>query len=344
MVDRLTPITTDIDFDKPGKQVSYFHVPYSRNDSAWGAILIPIIIIQNGTGPTVYFNGGSHGGEYEGPICLLKLSRELEPEQIQGRVIIIPALNLPAVKIGQRLSPIDNKDMNRVFPGDSAGTVSEIVAHYVHDIILPLTDVVVDLHSGGHSLKLMPFISMHYLENVVQRQKTLGALTAFQAPISLISREFTGEGLLDYAVEAMGKVFLWTELAGGGSVSPYALNVAEIGVRNILKHFDMLEGEVMLRDQRGQEPTRFMEAPDPENYHRVTVNGIYEPFHDVGVPVEIGDALGQVHFVDQPLWSPRIVVAQRAGTIIGLRSPGHVEAGDCVALIAYEIDHPSEAW
>ena len=53
-----TPITSDIDFEKDGKQVTYLHVPYSRNDSAWGALLIPIVVIKNGIGPTIYFNGG----------------------------------------------------------------------------------------------------------------------------------------------------------------------------------------------------------------------------------------------------------------------------------------------
>ena len=329
-----SPVTTDIDFEKDGKQVSYLRVPYSRNDSAWGAVLVPIIVLKNGTGPTIYFNGGSHGGEYEGPICLLKLVRELQAEQIQGRVIIIPALNLPAVKTGERLSPIDNKDMNRVFPGKADGTVSELIAHYVHDLILPLCDVVVDLHSGGYSLELLPFISMHYLENEIQRNDTFAALSAFQAPVSLISREFTGSGLLDYAVEGMGKIFLWTELGGGGRVTANSVKIAEIGVRNVLKYYDVLEGEPDMQE----EPTCYMEAPDPENYHRVTVSGIYETFYEIGDEVAIGDTIGQVHFIEQPLREPEQLQAQRAGKIIGLRSPGHVEAGDCVALIAQEID------
>lgn len=331
-----TPVKTTIDFEKDGKQVDYLQVPFSRNDSAWGAVLVPIVVLKNGNGPTIYLNGGSHGGEYEGPVCLLKLIRELKYEHIQGRVIIIPALNLPAVKAGTRLSPIDNKDMNRVFPGKSNGTVSEIIAHYVHDIILPMCDVVIDLHSGGYSLELMPFISMHYLENEIQRNETLKALKAFQAPISLISREFTGVGLLDYAVESLGKVFLWTELGGGGRVTSTSVKIAETGVYNILKHFEVLDGKITTRESQKLTPSRMMEAPDPENYHRAVVSGIYEPFHDLNHKVKKGDPVGQVHFLEQPLRKPEIVVAQRSGHIIGVRSPGDVVAGDCVAFIASE--------
>ncbi|MCB0197126.1 MAG: succinylglutamate desuccinylase/aspartoacylase family protein, partial [Anaerolineae bacterium] len=104
-----SPVSTTIDYGKDGKQRGYLRLPHSRNSSAWGSILIPITVVKNGSGPTVLFTGGLHGGEYEGVVSLMKLSRELNPEAVQGRVIIIPALNLPAVMAGQRLSPIDNK-------------------------------------------------------------------------------------------------------------------------------------------------------------------------------------------------------------------------------------------
>ncbi|MCB0227465.1 MAG: succinylglutamate desuccinylase/aspartoacylase family protein, partial [Anaerolineae bacterium] len=85
-----SPVTTTIDFEQEGKQRGYLRLPHSRNSSAWGSILIPMTVVKNGSGPTVLFTGGLHGGEYEGVVSLMKLSRELQPETIQGRVIIIP--------------------------------------------------------------------------------------------------------------------------------------------------------------------------------------------------------------------------------------------------------------
>lgn len=96
-----------------------------------GAIRLPITVIKNGEGPTIFFTGASHGDEYEGPIALSKLSTSLKAEEVQGRVIILPALNLPALRAGTRLSPIDGKNMNRIFPGSRNGTVTELIAHYV---------------------------------------------------------------------------------------------------------------------------------------------------------------------------------------------------------------------
>jgi N-alpha-acetyl-L-2,4-diaminobutyrate deacetylase len=332
----LSPISTSIDFDKDGKQVSFLKVPHSRNDSAWGSVLIPITVIKNGMGRTVLLLAGSHGGEYEGPVALTKLSYALEAQDIQGRVIIIPALNLPAVMAGERLSPIDSKDMNRVFPGKWNGTITEVIAHYIHEVILPLCDAVLDIHSGGYSLNLAPYISMHYLDNQIQTEQTLAALMAFQAPIGIIMREFSGSGLLDYAVEGMGKIFLCAELGGSGRLSGHTLHIAEVGTRNFLKHFDILQGDSMdwcISDNE----TQLMEVAESANYHIVMGNGVYESLCELGQEVEIGQILGQVHFIEYPSKLPEQVFASRSGTIIGIRGPSQVSIGDCVAVVAQGI-------
>lgn len=336
-----SPVTSDIDFEKDGKQVSYLRIPHSQNRSAWGAVMLPIAVIKNGAGPTLYFNAGSHGGEYEGPITLLKLIRKLNTKDIQGRVIIIPALNLPAVQAGNRLSPIDHKDMNRVFPGKPNGTITEVIAHYVYHFILPLSDAVIDLHSGGYSLNLSPFISMHYLEDKIIREETLAALKAFQAPTALIIKEISGGGLLDYEVERMGKIFLFTELSGGGSLSPKALKIAETGVDNLLVHFGVKEGKIMTREEQGLSETEYIEVPDPNYYHIAMQEGIFEPFWEIGDQVENGQMLGQIHQVETPEEQPEPILAQRSGKVIGLRVPGQVKAGDSVVLLGQIIERHS---
>ncbi len=326
-----SPVSTDTDFEKDGKHISYLRVPYSRNASAWGALMIPIAVIKNGTGPTVLFVGGNHGGEYEGVVTLLKLSRSLEADQVQGRVIILPALNLPAVEAGERVSPIDGRDMNRSFPGQYNGSVSQIIAHYVHEAILPLCDAVIDLHSGGYSLDLVPYNSMHYLPDENLRQRTMDALLAFNAPVSLIMREFTGEGLLDYAVEGMGKIFLCAEIGGRGALTPAGLKITEIGVQNILRHFNIVEGDV------AEPTTRLMEVPEPGNYAYAHSQGIYETFFELGDKVSEGQSVGQIHYPEDPARAPEVLRIERGGMLIGTRGPGFVERGDCVAVTAEDV-------
>ncbi len=202
-----TPVWTDWDPQLEGKQLTYLKIPYSRDNSAWGSIWIPLVQFKRGKGTTVLMTGGIHGGEYEGPISLMRLVRELDIDDVAGRVIILPCLNLPAVQAGTRVSPVDGRDLNRCFPGRNNGTVTEVIAHYIHDVILPEADAIIDLHAGGQSLSLVPYISMHYLENEMQSRQTHKALSAFNAPYQVIMKEFSGDGLIDYAAEKMGKIF-----------------------------------------------------------------------------------------------------------------------------------------
>lgn len=335
----LSPVTTDIDFEQNGKQTSFLRIPHSRDTSAWGAVFIPITVIKNGSGPTVLFVGGSHGGEYEGPVSLAKLSRELHPDEVQGRVIIIPALNLPAVLAGKRLSPIDGKDMNRVFPGAWNGTITQVIAHYVHEVLLPISDAVIDLHSGGYSLSLIPYMSMHYLNDPTLTEQTFAAMQAFEAPVSLVIKEISGEGLLDYAVERMGKIFLCAELGSAGMLSSQVVKLTDVGVRNLLKHFNIIKGKIVTRQARELPASRLMEVPEPANYHTVMANGIYESFFELGDWLEVGQPIGQVHFLENHTWDPQPIIAQRSGMLLCTRGPGQVEIGDCVAVVARELEN-----
>jgi predicted deacylase len=245
-------------------------------------------------------------------------------------------MNLPAVLAGQRLSPIDGKDMNRVFPGKWNGTITEVLAHYIHEAVLPLCDAVIDLHSGGYSLNFVPHISMHYLDDPDQYERSLAALKAFNAPVSLLIREFTGEGLLDYAVERMGKVFLFTELGGAGMLTPRNLKVAESGVQNLLEHFGMIASQALPGGDQPSQSTRLMEVPAEENYSYAKTKGIFEACFDLGATVEAGEILGRVHNPEDPAQEPEITVAQRSGMLLGTRGPGFVERGDCVAVVAQD--------
>lgn len=327
-------ISTDIDFERDGKQVSFLKVPNSNNQSGWGSLLIPITVIKNGTGPTILFTGGNHGDEYEGPLALFRLSQELQPEQINGRVIIMPGLDYPALMAGTRLSPIDGRNMNRAFPGDRNGTITLMIAHHVYHMLLPLADVVVDIHSGGSSMIFESCSVMHQLDNPAQMEATLAAVKQFGAPIALILLELDTGGMLDSAVEDMGKIFISTELGGGAFVTPRTMQFAHRGVRNLLKHFGLMEGEIELP----AEGTRLMEVPDDGGYTMALADGLYEPFVEVGEPVEPGMPLGRIYFPASPEHEPMTVTAKRAGLLITRAGRGWVRRGDTIGVMA--IDYP----
>ena len=101
---RPSPIVPTIDLDAQGVQHGYLRLPYSRDDSAWGSVMIPICVIRNGSGPTALLTGGNHGDEYEGPLALFELARTLDPKDVSGTVVIVPAMNYPAFRAGTMMT------------------------------------------------------------------------------------------------------------------------------------------------------------------------------------------------------------------------------------------------
>jgi N2-acetyl-L-2,4-diaminobutanoate deacetylase len=325
-------VSLTVDLDAEGKRFGALSVPHSSNESAWGAVRVPIVVIRHGHGPTLLFTGGNHGDEYEGPIALLKLARSLEPHEIAGRVIVIPALNLPAVLAGTRVSPIDQVNLNRAFPGRWDGTVTSMIADYVNRSILPLCDAVVDLHAGGRTLSFVPFCGIHVQADPAQMARTRAAMLAFGAPISLMIEEFDVAGMLDTAVEQLGRPFLFTELGGGGAASAATVKVAERGIRNLLRHFGVIEG--------APEPaaTRLMHSPDASYFVVSEDRGLFELLVDLGAEVGAGEPIAQIHDIEKPAKPPVVYPAERSGLLIGRRWPGLAAPGDCLAVIA--TDHP----
>ncbi len=330
-------VSCTINFDADGRHVGFMTVPHSRNDSAWGSLQVPVVCIKNGRGPTVMFTGGSHGDEYEGPIALLKLARGLRAADVAGRVIIIPTLNLPAVRSATRLSPIDGRNMNRVFPGNPDGTVTEVIADFVFSELVALADVVVDLHSGGKTLNYVPSVVMHYLDDPDLMERTFAALESFGAPLGMILRELDTQGMLDTAVEQLGKVFISTELGGIGTSSADSVGIAERGVRNLLSHFGLIDAAVTRPEERGLPPTRLMETPHPDCFTVVAHAGILEMTVDLGDEVAEGRLLARIYDYEDVERPPAEYVAKKGGLVFCRHAPGLIQRGDCLAVVASDI-------
>jgi len=329
-----TQISCDVDFDKPGKQAGYLRVPLSHNTAGWSSLQIPITVVVGGEGPTLVATGGTHGDELEGPVALMKLARDLQPERLHGRAIIIPALNLPAVRAGTRLSPLDGVNLNRAFPGQYNGSTTSLIAHYVTNVLFPLADIVMDIHSGGRSMVFYPCATLHRVSDDAQYAKMLAAARVWGARYVLISIELAGEGLLPVQAEEMGKLVVTTEMGGGGECHPKVLAVAERGIRNVMIQQGMLDGEIATPPYE----TTTVAATDPRDYLASPADGIYESFLDVGESVEAGQAVGQVHFPERCDRPPERVIAQTSGILMSRRAIGATSQGDNVAAIARVVE------
>ena len=328
-------IWTDIDFEKEGKQVGWLQLPHSVTRSAYGNISIPIAVIQRGRGATALLTAGNHGDEYEGQIALSRLARQLEPSHIQGRVIILPAMNLPAAMAGTRVSPIDGGNLHRSFPGDPDAGPTAAIAHYVDTVLFPMASLHHDLHAGGSSLQYLPFASMRMSDDPLLNQRSLDALSAFAAPRSLVWRKSPDQRLASTAAIRHGLISLGGEFGGGGSVSTDGIAIIEDGLNRLLAHVRIIDDDGA---SVAASKTKFLEVTGRDCYVYAEEPGLFEPATQLGDLVDAGQLCGHVHFLDDIARQSVACHFRSAGIVICKRHLGRVERGDCVAHLAVPHD------
>lgn len=333
-------IRTTLDLDAPGKATGRVLVPISTDSSAYGMVALPITVIAGAPGPTVLLTGGVHGDEYEGPILLTRLAREIDSARVAGRLIVVPTLNPPAAAAARRTSPLDGLNLNRVFPGRPDGSASEMIADFVTRVLIARADIVIDLHSGGRSLVFPPLIATHITGDAARDRRAFGALTAFGAPFRLVARDPDPHGFLDYTAEAAGCLVISTELGGGGGVTPAALKIGERGVRRALDYFGVVA------DQRSPDadpaPGRWVEITGDEAFALAPEAGVYEPLVELGEPVRRGLTLGLIHRLERPEVPALPVEAAMDGWLICRRAPALAAIGDCLAIVAADFTPPAD--
>ncbi len=334
---RTTTAYTTLDLDGLGKQVGFVAIPHSPHDDGWGHVRIPMAVIANGSGPTVILQGGNHGDEYEGPIALGELIRELDPGEIEGRLIVLPAFNAPAVEAGRRVSPVDGLNLNRTYPGDPVGSLTQQITAYASDHLFPIADAFIDLHSGGSSLHMIPSAIVEPAPTREHLARNVAAVRAFGAPMIVVIDNL-GDPRTSTATSVRANLTtVGTELGGGGTVSRDALEICRRGLRNLLAHFGVIDGSVSA-------PTDgdIRAIPGPKGFVFADAAGVFESFHDLGAEVRAGQDAGSVHSLTRPDLPPQILKFGADGIVYGRRQPGRVVPGNCCLVVAapYEGELP----
>lgn len=328
---RSNPITATVDYDRDGVQHGFLKLPHSHDSSAWGSIMIPITVVKNGDGPTVLLTGGNHGDEYEGPIALFGLAGKIKADEISGRIIIVPAMNYPAFKSATRISPIDKGNLNRAFPGNPEGTTTAKIADYFQRTLLPLADYVLDIHSGGKTLDFVPFCAAHVLDNKKQQEQCVAAMQAFNAPYSIMLLEVDAAGMYDTAAEEMGKIFISTELGGGGSTTAPSVAIAKRGIANLLLHAGLMEGVPDMGD------TTNLDMPDHTCFISSESTGLMELCVELGEKVNSGQLIARVYDIDRTNGIPKEYYSPLDGIFTARHYPGLIGMGDIVGVVALSV-------
>ena len=339
---RRTPIAstffTTIDWDAPGKQLGTLNLPHSPDDDAWGVIPHAAASIRHGDGPVVIVSGGVHGDEYEGPVVIAELMRDLQPTDVQGQLILLPGFNGPAQRAGLRTSPIDRLNLNRVFPGDDYGLPTQQIARYVTDTLFPRVQAYIDLHAGGRTLFIEP--SAHVVMSPDMppdlARANAAMATAFGVPITVQTSNMGDYRTAVGCATQRGIPTLSAEMGMGGWMSGPSVEATRQALRRVLKHLGVLPHATV---QPGA-PTRWTRIAGPSAYLFAPFDGYFERHFQLGDAIAPGQFAGWMHLLDQPQRPPEALHFTQGGRLYAHGLVSRVRAGQNLAVLIEDVNIP----
>ena len=323
--------SVEIDLGARGKAFGRVVFPLGEPWQGRTEIALPACVIANGQGPTVALWGGNHGDEYEGPVVLGQLARELDPAALEGRLVILPTINPPALFAGRRNSAIDGRNMNRVWPGDPGGSITERIVSWLDRAVLSEADVLMDLHTGGNALDLIPMSMCHHTDDPAFRARIRAAQAAYNAPLSVELRLPPDRPTASGRAHERGILVVGSESGGGHPVRPETLAACYDGVRNTLAFLGMLAAPPA--PGRLRPVTRFMRKWGHQAEMVAERAGMFIPFHGLWDEVVAGQPAGQLIALDAPFARPETLLFPSSGLIAGRLASSGVGPGDVLYWI-----------
>jgi predicted deacylase len=240
-----------------------------------------------GDGPRLTVVAGVHGAEYTGMAALLKLIGRIDADQLRGSLTVVPVLNQAAFWSRTAfVVPADGKNLNRCFPGDPAGSYTDVLAHELFEAFIRPADVLLDLHAGDLPEALEPFCL--YEESPVEDRARELALVYGTGHVVRQSRAVrTVGGSTSAAAADIGVPAITAEIGANGICDEASVAGHLQGVHNVLAHLGMLPADVAV-------PVTPPVEHDGWAWLRSPVQGFWQASVGVGAQVRTGDVLGVV--------------------------------------------------
>lgn len=286
-------------------------------------------IVGQKPGPHLLVTGGVHGDEFEPMAAARRLTELLKPESLSGRVTVVPVVNEPAFRRGQRTGD-DGLDLARTCPGRADGSATEQVAHALSELIRS-ADYYIDLHTGGTRLRVLPLVgyTLHADAHVLAMQRRMGQ--AFGLPIIWGTDPNLNGRSLSVARDARVPA-IYAEYHGGGGCDPEGVAAYVQGCVNVLAELGMMDGGA----RRPGPPPLIVEDNRPSSGH-MQINhpapheGFFEPALALGQRVAAGQVFGTV--VDSLGRRRETVLTAHGGIVLVLHTFARVDAGESLGVI-----------
>src|SRR6266852_4005857 len=310
----------------PGqKATGYLEVPAGVD----AATNIPVVVINGSKpGPVLALVTGAHGTEYVSIIAVEKLISNLDPAQISGTVILLPLVNIASFEQKvPHVNPIDNKSMNRFYPGKADGTQTERASFLITKQVVDRCDYLIDYHGGDLDESLRPYAYWAPTGRDAQDRVSKQMVLAFGLDHIIIWRErptdINATRYLDNTASVRGKPSIVVEAGHAGTVESDDVALLFNGTVSTMRVLKMLPGDPhAIENPVWLEKLVDVIAEGP---------GMWYPLVKRGTYVEAGMKLGYVtDYFGKVILEAR---APAAGVILHLNAVPSLKKGDNIADI-----------
>ena len=261
-----------------------------------GAMLaLPLhVLTGRASGPTLAIVTNTHGDEFLPSTAIRTVLDTLDTAQLKGRLAVLSVANPLAMASFGRQTPEQHgrTDLHEVYPGNSRGNTTQMLAAAISENIVRHADVLIDFHSGGSGGRLQARVDYNSQTSGPVKERSLALARAFGQPF-VHENEFAGAA--SHYANAIGIPAFNPEM-GGSYLGPentalYQQQAIE-GLKNVMAAMGMLAAPA---------------APPPRQIHfdtkarreiRPRQSGYLESFFehaaDLGKRIEAGTPLGQV--------------------------------------------------
>ena len=296
---------------------------------------IPVVVVNGAKpGKVLALVSGAHGTEYVSIIAIEKLIAKLDPAELTGTVILVPLVNIASFEQKvPHVNPIDNKSMNRFYPGKADGTQTERASYLITKQVVDECDYLIDYHGGDLDESLRPYAYWGPTGQPVQDHISKEMVLAFGLDHIIIWSERPSDPsatrYLDNTATVRGKPSIVVEAGHAGTVETDDVNLLVDGTLSTMRALKMLPGE-----------PRVIENPVwIEKLSDVLADGpgIWYPLVKRGTYVSAGMKLGTItDYFGKVIAEPRAPVS---GVVLHVNALPSLKKGDNIADLGVVSAH-----
>ena len=230
---------------------------------------------------------GIHGDELEGQYVCFELQRRIEEKKecLSGIVDVYPAMNPLGIDSITRGIPAFDLDMNRIFPGNIDGSMTEYLAACIMEDVKG-SDCVLDIHASNIYLTEIPQIRINELHQealVPMARETNVDLIWVHGASTVLESTFA------YSLNAVGTPVLVVEMGVGMRITQELGNQMVDGIFHLMQKMGIWKGAV-----KPVKTPIISHNPEDVSYLNASVSGVFIPKVKHGARLKAQDVIGQI--------------------------------------------------